>query len=516
MDAFLAKLLAYYGMDEEGFAAYSAPPSFSSLPTLGQHPLVQKALGLLETVRQAGGRVLVYGDYDTDGITSASIILYSLRKKGFSAEGYLPSRYSDGYGLTKENVDKIAAAGYALIFTTDNGVTAHAALQEAQAKGLRVIVLDHHEFDEGDVEADAVLHPDRLGIGETPISAGFLAFLFSEALLQGEDDYLLSLAALSTLSDMMPLKSYNRTLVRLGLKAMNENRYPQFFALTPKTELDEKTLGLEVIPKLNAVGRMEKGHAINHLLTYFLSTDKEQILAIAAWLDSVNAKRKEETKAASQKAEINPSEEAIVLQAEIPEGLNGLLASRLLEQYQKPVAVFSPSEKEPGVLVGSLRSKEGFNILKALEANKAPLLSGGGHAFAGGVAIKESDYELFKKDFIYCALKHQLEPKKEKTIPLEVGECTLDNYKTLRLFGPFGMGNPEPRFLLSSLRSEEFTYAKNGLYLSTRLNEEARLFSFSINEDTYPLKGEVSLLVRFALNEYKGRFSLDLLAEKVI
>lgn len=516
MDSFLAKLLAYYGMDEEGFRAYSAPSSFSSLPSIKDHPLTQQALALLAKVQASQGRVLVYGDYDTDGISSASIILYSLRKKGFTAEGYLPSRYSDGYGLTKENVDKIAAAGYALIFTTDNGVTAHEALKEAQAKKLPVIVLDHHEFDAIPPEAAVVLHPDTLGIGKTPISAGFLAFLFSEALLEKTDDYLLSLGALSTISDMMPLKSYNRDLVRLGLKKINEAHYPQFFALTPKSEIDEKVLGLEAIPKLNAVGRMEKGHAINHLLTYFLSDDPAQIRSLADWLESVNAKRKEETKAASLKAEIDPSEEAIVLKAEIPEGLNGLLASRLLEQYQKPVAVFSPSENEPGVLVGSLRSKEGFNILKALEANKAPLLSGGGHAFAGGVAIKESDYDLFKKDFIYCALKHQLEPKKEKTIPLEVGECTLDNYRTLRLFGPFGMENPEPRFLLSALRSEEFTYAKNGLYLSTKINEQARLFSFSINEDTYPLKGEVSLLVRFALNEYKGRFSLDLVAEKVI
>jgi single-stranded-DNA-specific exonuclease len=150
-----------------------------------------------------------------------------------------------------------------------------------------------------------------------------------------------------------------------------------------------------------------------------------------------------------------------------PEGLNGLLANRLLEEYGKPVCVFSPALKEPGILVGSIRSEEGFNVLKALEATKAPLLSKGGHAFAGGVAIKEEDFDLFKKDFLYSALKHRIETKEKPLIPLLLSECTMENYRCIEALGPYGNGHEAPLFKLEPLDPTTFQYLQGGKYLST-------------------------------------------------
>jgi single-stranded-DNA-specific exonuclease len=514
MPSFYERLLAYYSLSEQDYQKRVLPPSFSNIPLIDNDPQTLLAKNRLRFARDSGQKVLIYGDYDTDGIMSTSISLRAFSEYGLKVSAYLPSRYRDGYGLSAENVEKIAAKGFALIVTVDNGVTAYDALEKAKEKGIDVIIIDHHELGETKPDCVALIHPDTLHYGDVPVSAGYLSFLFSVALLGKVDDYLLSLGAISTLSDMMPLLSYNRELVRLMLLELQKHRYPEIFLLSDKSYLDEKTLQMEIIPKINAVGRLKEGTEINHLLRYFASDAPAEKPALAAWLNEVNAERKEKTKAAEDSLSFDPNAEAIVVEAEIPEGLNGLLANRLLQEYEKPVAVFSPSLKDPSVLVGSLRSKEGFNVLKALESLQIPLLSGGGHAFAGGISIRKEDFEAFKKDFIFAALKHKLTPNKEVLIPLNKEEATLENYKILKSFGPFGMNWAAPSFLLEGLEADAFTYLKGGKYLSLPLNKEARLFSFSLNEDSFEKGEKCALKVSFALHEYQGRFSLDLLAER--
>jgi single-stranded-DNA-specific exonuclease len=511
---FLEKLLSYYGFSKQDYEKRVLAPSFSSLPLISDKEETQKAIAFLTEAKAQKQSVLVYGDYDTDGIMSCSITVRALRAFGLPAEGYLPSRYKDGYGLNVENVDKIAAKGFSIIFTTDNGVTAFPAAEECAKKGIKLLILDHHERSEKDPECVALLHPDALAYGSTPISAGYLAFIFSVALLGQKDDYLLTLGALSTLSDLMPLKDYNREIVRLALLALQKNRYPEIASLTDKTTIDENVLQMEIIPKLNAVGRLLEGYETNRLLKYFVTEPFEGKEALVNWLNEVNEERKSKTKAAEAQLSFDPSEEALVVEADIPEGLNGLLANRLLQEYDKPVAVFSPSKKDPSLLVGSIRSKEGFNVLKALENMKSPLTKGG-HAFAGGVSIKKEDFASFKKDFLFAALKHKLTTQEEKLIPLDVSEATVANYQILRSFGPFGQEWKAPYFLLNNLDPKSFTYLSGGKYLSTPLNPSVRLFSFALGENAFAEKDKVSLKVRFVLNEYKGRQGIDLWAESV-
>jgi single-stranded-DNA-specific exonuclease len=313
----------------------------------------------------------------------------------------------------------------------------------------------------------------------------------------------------------MPLNSYNRLIVKLGLLFINKYHYSAFTLLSTKTFFDENVLSMEIVPKINAIGRLCKGSETNRLLHFFTSSNLGEQSKLASWMETINLERKNLTKEASSHLNIDPREEAIVTLTDLPEGLNGLLASRLLSQYDKPVAVFSRSFNDENVLVGSLRSKEGFNILKALEENHANFLSHGGHAFAGGVSIKKEDFESFKKDFLFAALKHKLTPLELKQIPLEKEEITMDNYKILRNFGPFGSMNPAPMFLYVE-DAEKLTYSPNGQYLNTALGKSLRLFSFAYGEKDLPRKGNLKLSVTFGLNEWKGRFSIDLLVNKFV
>lgn len=511
MPTFREKLLAYYGLDDEAFSRLSAPVSVDDLPSIADEASVKKAIERLDEAKRKREKVIIYGDYDTDGIMSASILFRSFSEYGLDVAAYLPSRYLDGYGINSANVKRMAAKGYSLIVTCDNGVTAHEALLTAKSLGIDVIVLDHHEFDATEPECLALVHEARLGFDEH-ISAGLLSFFFSAALLGRKDDYLLTLGAMSTLSDAMPLRGINRTCVRLGLAKLNESKYPSITLLSDHSSYDARTLQMEVIPKINAVGRLVEGSEINRLLRYFAFPDKCDLRSLSAWLSEVNSSRKERTREAEEGLSLDPSEEAIVAVTDTPEGLNGLLASRLLEEYGKPVCILSPSKRDPSLLVGSLRSDEGFNVLKALEGNGAPLVSKGGHAFAGGVAIRKEDLAAFKKDFLYSALKHKIEKKERPLIPLLIGEATMENYGLIEALGPFGNGYEEPHFRLEELDPTTFSYIKDGKYLSTPLGPGLRLFSFRLGSSSFASTEPVALEVTFSLHEWQGRKSLDLLA----
>lgn len=508
---FLNKLLDYYSLTTRGYEELSSTPSFLSLPDISSSSPVVEAIKALTEIKAKNGRVLVYGDYDCDGIMATSILVTALHKFALKAEGYIPSRYTDGYGLTPENVKKIAKAGYSLILTADNGVSASIAIEEAKNKNIPVIILDHHEYSSLPSYPLSIVHPDTVGLKENPPSAGLLAYYFSRALLKEDDERLLSFASLSIMSDSMEIVGYNKIALKLGIMAMNKNPPIEISLLTEKRMIDESTLAMEIVPKINAVGRIKEGHEGNKVLRYFISDSLSMKNDLAAYIIKTNDERKALTKEAEQSISIDSSSEAIVVETSLQEGMNGLLASRLLSEYEKPVAVFSPSLRDSSILVGSLRSKEGFNILKALEATKAPLIAGGGHEFAGGCSIKKDDLETFKKDFIFCAIKHKLLKTKKRSIEIDTSDVTLENFRILRRFGPFGKGNEAPLFLII-LKAEDLTYSRDGRFLSSSLSNGSHVFSFVLGPTSFPKKGEVKLLVTFSFNEWRGKERIDLLA----
>lgn len=516
MESILSRLCQHYKITEEEYERLSMPPSFSNIPFFDEDPIIQKALLRLEKAKERKEKILVYGDYDTDGVMSTSILVRSLREYGIETNGYLPSRYLDGYGLTKDNVIKIADKGYSIIFTCDNGVAAHEALLEAKRRNVEVIILDHHEFDGVELETEIVIHPETINYGNVPISAGYLSFVFSHALLKRIDEYLMCLGAISTISDMMPFKKYNREIIRLMLLKMNKEPLPEILALTDKRRFDESVFQMEIVPKINSIGRIEKGSSINRLIKYFAERNADNNKLIAAWINQVNDLRKTLTGDAENEMDISKSDPAIVVETKLPEGLNGLLASRLLNKYEKPVAVFSEMEKDPTLLVGSLRSSEGFNIIDAMNASHVTFFAKGGHPFAAGCSIKKEDLAAFKKDFCFFALKNKFATKNNDSIDILLSECNMKTYRMIENLSPFGLDWEAPKFLLKDLNPLTFTYIKDGKYLSMKLSDNVKIFSFSLGEDSFEVDKKVSLLLTFKVNEYRGKLSLNLLAERAL
>lgn len=514
MATFKEKLKEYYELDEDAFEKRIKAPSFSCLPDISSFPCVQCAIERLKRAKEKQEKVLIYGDYDFDGISATTILYRALLRFGIQVSYYTPSRYLDGYGLNEENVTRIAKAGFRLIFTVDNGVSAVAAIQKAASLNVETVVLDHHEYEEAPVPIVTLIHPKTVGLSSPNVSAGFLSYLFVRALLRKEDDYLLILGATSLLSDAMPLVSYNRETVNLALRLLNQRKPMAFALLSSKQNFFASTLQMEIIPKINAVGRIETNTETNRVVRYFSSEDQNEKRMLAEYLSRVNEKRKSLTKKAEEGIQIQNEAESIFVITDLPEGLNGLLASRLLNEYEKPVAVFSPSSKDPSIYVGSIRSKEGFDVIKALQGNRAPLLSSGGHEFAGGVSVKKEDLSLFQKDFEFAALKHHLEKKEKKTIPLSKEDCTWENYLLLQSLGPFGNENEAPAFALS-MNTSELTFTKDGKYLSTKIGVNTRLFSFQYGIQHFSEKEKVTFLCHMDANEWKGRLSLDLLADEI-
>ncbi len=515
MESLKERLKKYYSWTEEEFSRNSEEPSFSCFPDISTDPAFLKARTRLEKAKQNKEKVLIYGDYDADGILGTSILTRCLLEYGIEAKYFIPSRYLDGYGLTLENAKKIKGKGYTLLICVDNGVSCFEAVAYLLSNGIDTLILDHHELNEPYPPCFSLIHPITLGIGQKAgfnISAGFVCFLFSIALLGHVDNYLLTLAAITTLSDMMPLSSINREIVRLSFRVMRQSPIEEIRYLTSKSHIDEKVLKMEIIPIINALGRMMEGHQTMKAVDYFALRDPNSRLAILSWMKRVNEERKSLLKHVSSDISFVEGSSGVILNLNIKEGLNGLLANKIMKAHHVPSAVFCPKHGDPSILVGSLRSEKGFSLIDFFDKAKGYALTYGGHDCSGGLTIKAEDFPSFKKFYLsYCAAHPFLE-EPPTMIPLSLSEANMDSYRIIRAFAPFGEGHPEPIFCLSGLDVDGFVYSKDGKYLLTPLGKGVKLCSFELGKKDF-LDGEkTSLCVKFELDEYKGATSLRLLA----
>ncbi|MBE6126916.1 MAG: hypothetical protein E7182_02970 [Erysipelotrichaceae bacterium] len=515
MEALVNRLKQHYGLSEEEFARLTREPSFSFIPTIEKDLAVITAVNRIKKAIENDEKVLVYGDYDTDGIMATSIMIRSFHLLGKAASFFVPSRYVDGYGLTMENAEKIAKSGYSLVILVDNGVSCLQEVSFLLSKGIETIIIDHHELPSVLPPSLALIHPVTLPYGDVPVSAGYLSFLFSICLLGKVDDYLLTLGAISTISDMMPMKSHNRVLVALALRNIRKHKYPEILTLAERTLIDETALSMSVIPMINAIGRMEEDHTLSRLVHYFADLENKDKPKIAAWMREVNEARKKATLAASER--LRPEEQlpSITVVGHLKEGLNGLLANRLLNMYRKPVAVFSSAKSDPSLYVGSLRADDGFNVMEFEKSIESLLVKGGGHAYAGGVSIKKSDYGAFKDAFEKYAFRHPLLPKKVDAVELELSEVNMESYRSLRLFGPFGHDYPAPSFVIRDVPLSSLRFVKEGQMMKTPLANGIYLLSFDFARPSLIDPDEkVDLKGTLTFEEYRGSVSLTFRCEK--
>lgn len=497
----------------------------------------------VERLAQAHRRrelVVIYGDYDVDGLCATALLGQSMRQFGFTINEYLPSRFEDGYGLTRAGIDTVRERGGTLIITVDCGTNAHDAVDYANNSGIDVIVTDHHEPQNGPIPlAVAVINPKRTnsrypfahlsgaGVAYKLVQALQLRF---DGLVKGREKWLLDLVALSTVCDIMPLVDENRSFVHYGLLVWHKNRRPGFSALMQMAGIAAKTvtsrtLGFAIGPRLNAAGRIE--HASSSL-ALIQATSIRNAMDLAKVLEEYNARRRhEQTRIEFEADELlheQTDSPVIILAAEgWSHGVVGIVAARLLERHSKPVFLGGIDQ---GVVKGSVRSFGDFSAAAALDVVRDVLISGGGHEGAAGFSLAIEHFSTFREGIIayYHSLKlpnqdHHLTPLIEYELP-NLTWVSLTFVQQLKLLEPFGEGNPEPIFLWRNLIVESVRrVGADGSHLQLQLIDSAKVRARAVwfrAAQTSLLAGDtVKIMATIEVNEFNGQTSPQLIIKHI-
>ena len=503
---FFKALLDYYHVSEEQYQDLIADYDLSNFSNGHSYKDISKAKEIALNAIKNKKRVIVYGDYDADGIMGTSILVKMFQMLNYEVSYYIPSRYIDGYGLNEENAKKCIGK-FDLVICVDNGIVANEPIQILKDNDIEVIVIDHHTVQLPLPNADAFVHPVVSEYGEVATSGAYCAFMFSKEMLGYYDKYLATMAAISLISDMMPLRSYNRNLLKAVFKDYIDNEFLQVSLLAEHKPLDEKIIGALVAPKINAVGRMKEDKSINLIVKYFVTSDKEFILTYFDFITNINNERKELGKNTINTLLENLSDDAIVSKVDIKEGLIGLVANGIMNKLHKPAIVFT--KDKDGNLKGSARSVEGFNIVEAFQKLEHYMIAYGGHALAGGCSIKDSDFDAFKKDFINLVNESTIEVKEKAYIDISLNDVDMDHYRLYQSFAPFGEDWKAPLLALKGLKIEALQYSKSLEHILTRIGNSSKIVGFNIAKDSLKGYQYLDTLGTFETSEYKGIVSLE-------
>jgi single-stranded-DNA-specific exonuclease len=418
---------------------------------------------VLEHVR-AGARVTVHGDYDVDGVCSTAILVRALRALGADVDWFLPSRGEDGYGLSAATVERLAERGTRLLITADCAITAIEEVALARARGMDVVVTDHHSVRADGALPDApIVHPTVCGYPCPDLCAAGVAYKFATALVAEHaysPDEDLDLVALATVADCVPLRDENRRLVREGLRALAATTRPGLRALmrvarVDPSALDARSIGFRLAPRINAAGRMYRADAGLELV---LTDDAERAAAIAEELDQANAERRHtETRilfeAEAQVREAGEQPAYVLAGDGWHPGVIGIVASRIAERHHRPCVLIALDGDEG---TGSGRSIPAFDLLGGLHAASAHLLRHGGHRAAAGCTVARSEVDAFRAAFVAHAGAvlgpQDLVPVERVDAVVAGDELGLALAEELERLAPFGIGNPEVSLLVPAAR----------------------------------------------------------------
>jgi single-stranded-DNA-specific exonuclease len=509
-------------------------------------PGVTEAAERLHAAVRHGRRICVYGDYDVDGVTGTAILVQGLRLLGAQVEFYVPNRLEEGYGLNCEALGQIARGGAALVVTVDCGIGSLVEAEEARRLGLELVITDHHEFKEQLPAAAALVHP-RLPGGTYPfggLSGSGVAFKVAWALCQTVSssqrveprfrEYLLdsmTLAALGTVADVVPLHDENRIFVRHGLTRLRKSPGVGLQALLESAGLDAKAgfsaadIGFSLAPRLNAAGRLGCARLAVELLT---TPSRQRAVDLARYLEEQNKKRQQMERHilahARQKLEEYDLERtpALVLEsADWHPGLIGIVAGRLVDLYARPVLLIAlPDQSSPGH--GSGRSIPGFKLHEALQACGDGLLSHGGHAAAAGFKIAPDAVAGFRERFCAYAADHFSSgpPAARLVIDAEVPLSVLTPglLEALAQLEPYGAHNPQPLFLAGGLQvaGEPRLIGAGDRHLTFRVRQhgrDMRVIAFGMADRAPELMsaaGKCCLVFTPKINEWQGYRKVEL------
>jgi single-stranded-DNA-specific exonuclease len=543
----VAQLLICRGISDPDEARSFLDPKLSSLRAPELLPGCSQAAELIHRAIRDRRRIVIYGDYDVDGMTGTAILRQCLRLLDADVGYYVPHRVDEGYGLNDEAIRTLASQGAQLLVTVDCGIASVAAAATARQCGLELIVTDHHQPGPRLPEAAAIVHPALPG-SDYPfhgLSGSGVAMKLAWAVCQQASgakkvsqrmrDFLLEavgLAALGTVADVVPLVDENRVLVRHGLASLQNRPTLGVATLARVAKLDEKVrwdaedIGFALAPRLNAAGRLGQAQLAVELLV----TDRpERAEELAQYVDGLNSSRKTLEGsiylAANKqvKQDFDPERDSALVLAEHGwhPGVIGIVAGRLADKYHRPVVMIAWDQMgfKPGA--GSARSVPGFDLGAALEACGEHLLSHGGHAAAAGLRIEQANLEAFRAAFCEQAAA-EIGPENrvaELWIDAEapLSEFTLKVAQQIEQLAPFGQGNARPLLCTTGVTlAGPPKPIGDGHHLSLQLAQHGinlRAVAFGGGDwadDLATLDRPIDIAFRPVINSFRGRRSVEL------
>jgi single-stranded-DNA-specific exonuclease len=493
----------------------------------------------VERIRAAiavGKRICVHGDYDVDGICATALAVLTLRAIGADVEWHLPSRFEEGYGVAGQTLERLADEGCGLVLTVDCGITAAAEVAEAEARGLEVIVTDHHR--PGEILPNCPIVATRPSDYPFPELCGTgVVFKLAQALLGADSDELkrhLDLVALATIADVVPLVGENRSLAIAGLRGLARTQKPGLRALMQVARVDPAAVdsgacGFRLGPRINAAGRLgHPGAALELLLT----DDPEVARTLARELEELNRERQavEERIARDAIAKVDEWPEAlqrrrgyVLADENWHEGVIGIVASRLAERFNRPVVLIAGGDAE---WKGSGRSIATFDLHAALGACASHLERFGGHRAAAGLSIRPDRVEAFAEAFAAQAElalgDEDLSPVTRVDAVLPPGtRLTLDLCEELRRLAPFGLGNPDVTLLAGDCELGDLATVGEGKHLRFRVRQDGRdagsaiAFRFGGQVDRFRRVGRYDVAFRLEENRWNGTVAPQLVVRRV-
>jgi len=549
VSAIVAQLLLCRGIDTPDAAKQFLKPGLSGLRDPRELPGIAEAVEAVFQAVENRQRIVVYGDYDADGMTGTAILCRCLRRLGAVVDFYVPHRIDEGYGLNDEALRTIAQQGTSLVITVDCGIASLPEAEMARQLGLRLIVTDHHAPAARLPDAEVIVHPG-LPDSEYPfpgLCGAGVAFKLAWALCQRAcgggrvrpalRDFLVEavgLAAIGTVADVVPLVDENRALVHAALaQSLRKQCNLGLTALMKTTGLDRKKqlsaddVAFVLAPRLNAAGRLGQAELAVELL---LTEDAARAAELAGYIDEMNGRRQHLERsiylAASKQAQaqFNPEADLALVLAERGwhPGVIGVVAGRLAEKYHRPVVLIAWDELgvQPGT--GSGRTACGLNLHRALAACGEHLVQHGGHAAAAGLRIEDSRINDFRRAFVDYAAAHISQEDRQAEIWIDaetvLGALTLRTVEQIERLGPFGTSNPRPLLCASGVNVAERPrrIGSNERHLSVRLAQHdvaLRAVAFGNGDWAEQLERvdqPLDVVFRPVVNHFAGRRSVEL------
>lgn len=483
-------------------------------------PDMDKAIDRILEAIDNNEKVLVYGDYDADGVTATNIIYTFLKDQGLDVAYYIPNRLKEGYGLNKPRLKEFKDMGYKLTITVDTGIVAFEEALYCKEIGMDLVITDHHEVQDGKIpEAISVVDPKReeCDLEFKEIAGCFVAFKLVQALSEVigmPEDYdkkFLSIVAIGTIADVMPLKSENRIAVEYGLKNIKENPNDGVRQLVKDlNSITAMNIAFSVVPKLNAAGRLGEDTGAEMLM----SSSEEEAKNILTQLNLLNEKRKQLvidiTKKVSEIVDNNQLQKnnVIVVEGDFHEGVVGIIASKIAEKYGKSAIILS---KEGTVYKGSGRSNGTMSLFDTVNKVKHLTEKFGGHAAAVGMTISEENIEEFKNELYKIEIEEH--PKEiYYDMLFNFKNISVDLIKSFDILEPFGKENEKPVFLFKNVNVKK-VYEREKMVSALFSQENKQLFGMTFSKDLFKDVKEndtIYLLATLDINNYNNREDVQL------